>query len=201
MPKYISSAVDEEITLKEKISALSDKFDYIEQSLYLLEANPDAMDRLITQFNSRLDATISDSLREMADYYANKDVTAATNTANIPAVPKMTTTNTNSSELPVSMVVVSEVDDGRDEHTINEADISENLRDAVISVTNSDVADIKIEWKVDKDFKESEFNTLADEISRYFTARKSTDLAGSSSVSVELIALGDGSKQSKTMVI
>lgn len=201
MPKYISSAVDEEITLKERISALSDKFDYIEQSLYLLETNPDVVDRLITQFNSRLDATISDSLREMSDYYATKDVTAATNTANIPAVPKMTTTNTNSSELPVSMVVVSEVDDGRDEYTINEADISENLRDAVISVTNSDVADIKIEWKVDKDFTESEFNTLADEISRYFTARKSTDLAGSSSVSVELIALGDGSKQSKTMVI
>lgn len=201
MPKYISSAVDEEITLKERISALSDKFDYIEQSLYLLETNPDVVDRLITQFNSRLDATISDSLREMSAHYADNEVTAATNTANIPAVPKMTTTNTNSSELPVSMVVVSEVDDGRDEHTINEADISENLRDAVISVTNSDVADIKVEWKVDKDFTESEFNTLVDEISRYFTARKSTDLAGISSVSVELIALGDGSKQSKIVVI
>lgn len=201
MPKYISSAVDEEITLKERISALSDKFDYIEQSLYLLETNPEAVDKLITQFNSRLDATISDSLREMSAHYADNEVTAATNTANIPAVPKMTAMDINSGGLAVSMVVVSEANDERDEHTINEADIPENLRDASISVTNSDVADIKLEWKVDKDFTESEFNTLSDEISRYFTVRKGIDFAGSPSVSVDLIALGKDSKQSKIMVI
>ena len=201
MPKYISSAMDEEITLKERISILADKFEYIEQSLYLLDANPEAVNRLITQFNSRLDATISDSLREMSDYYASSDVTAATNTANIPAVPKMTATDINSGGLAVSMVVVSEVDDEKDKYTINEADISENLRDAVISVTDSDVADLRIEWKVDRDFTESDFDTLSDEISRYFTTRKDIDFAGSFGVSIELIALGTDSKQSKVVVI
>jgi hypothetical protein len=178
MYNYIKSANDGEITLKDKVNELGDKFAYIEQSIYLLEGTQDS-NEILAKMNEYLDECMSMSANAISDNFAQTEVNSATNTANISAKPCMDIFGGECAENFADMVkdglvsiLITEPDDEFNKFAINESRIPESLQNALALLDENDGevegADAILFWTVPTEFTADDVNGLQSEVERYF---------------------------------
>ena len=208
MPKYIYSAEEAEITLKDRLNELGDKFAYIEQSVYLLEGVPSSVEEIIGRMNQYLDECMELSADFISDAFATTDISSATNTANIGAKPCVEIIGGECAKNFAEMVdngnasiAITEIDDKYNKFAINESKIAESLHNADATIEPVDGADALLVWKVDTAFTNKDFDTLVAEVSRYFKAYKDLMGCADETVKVHIMATGNGNKQDKVVEI
>ena len=205
MSKYIKSKADEpeEITLKDRINELDDKYSYITQSLYLLEAaaaNAN-IDSLIETLNTYLDSCMTIAATAVEDAYATTSVESATNTANIAAKPCQLILGEESCEASfVDMlgtgkvsVAVTEPDEGFNKFAINESELPESLHNATILLDKAPSSDKPVlEWAIVGCPDKAAIAKLQEEVVRYFKAYKDLMGCGDEQFNIILKVIGDG---------
>lgn len=210
MSDYIKTETnaEEEITLKDRLNELGDKYSYIEQSISLLENVPSSVEEILGRMNQYLDECMQLSADLVSEAFSNTDITSATNTANIGAKPSVEIIGGECAENFVNMIdngsvsiAVTEVGEANNKFAINESDIAESLQNANATIEPADGVDALLVWEVDTSFDDNDFATLVKEVSRYFKAYK--DLMGCSdeTIQIEISATGKDSQQDEVVEI
>ena len=210
MSDYIKTETnaEEEITLKDRLNELGDKYSYIEQSISLLENVPSSVEEILGRMNQYLDECMQLSADLVSEAFSNTDITSATNTANIGAKPSVEIIGGECAENFVNMIdngsvsiAVTEVGEANNKFAINESDIAESLQNANATIEPADGVDALLVWEVDTAFDDNDFATLVKEVSRYFKAYK--DLMGCSdeTIQIEISATGKDSQQDEIVEI
>ena len=169
-----------EVTLKDRVGELEDKFDYVAQSIYLLEGSAEKSNELISMLNEHLSECMNVAAESVSEVYANDSITSATNTAGIAAKPSCKIFGDDEcTESFVDMIkndsvkiLVTEPDDEFNEFAINESEIPESLQNAAVLIDENDGdvenADVILFWTVPTEFTADDVNALQAEVERYF---------------------------------